>query len=128
MAVRIPSYPLADGSVLVPTTATVLRFARVGLLPGVLPTRGGAMWEIQGDSIRVFSESCVDREDDTRQAIDYLWAFRRKFGRRTISFQLQLDISEHRSAWRDARREQEDRLAADRAEMYRRNLSLQKAA
>lgn len=85
---------------LVPASDTMLRFAQLGVLPGVLPSCGGSEWTIRGDMIRVYAKSFTRPEQEINEAVSYLWSFRREFGRRRNP-PTSGEVSEHRHKFRE---------------------------
>jgi hypothetical protein len=73
-------------------------------LPGILPSRGGAEWELHGTTLLVFSRSFVDPHADTSEAVGFIKALIALYGRRKVNLPTSSELRAAADAWNIKRR------------------------
>jgi hypothetical protein len=73
-------------------------------LPGVLPSRGGAEWELHGTTLVIFSRSFVDPHADTSEAVGFVEELIALYGRRKVNLPSNGELRAAADAWNIKRR------------------------
>jgi hypothetical protein len=104
-----PSLPIRDMNGVVCKATVRLPPALVAMvhnhtLPGVLPSRGGAEWELHGTTLVIFSRSFVDPHADTSEAVGFVEELIALYGRRKVNLPSNGELRAAADAWNIKRR------------------------